>query len=90
MKAIECGLPIVAFEGAFLRGRFASGILDTLGLRDCVATTHEALIGTVARLVGDSRELAAKRAHIEKGRARLFGDVQGVHAMQRLLLDVTG
>jgi predicted O-linked N-acetylglucosamine transferase (SPINDLY family) len=90
MQAVECGLPIVAFEGAFLRGRFASGILDTLELRECVATTHAAFVDATARLVGDARELAAKRAHIEKGRARLFGDVQGVHAMQRLLLDVTG
>ncbi|MGH8674164.1 MAG: tetratricopeptide repeat protein, partial [Burkholderiales bacterium] len=41
MQAVECGLPIVAYEGAFLRGRFASGILRQMGLDRWIAGSYE-------------------------------------------------
>ena len=42
LQAVQCGLPIVARDGRFLRGRLASGILRRLGLHELVATSDEA------------------------------------------------
>ena len=39
MQAIECGLPVVALDGKFMRGRLASGILKRLRLPELVAHT---------------------------------------------------
>jgi predicted O-linked N-acetylglucosamine transferase (SPINDLY family) len=89
MQAVECGLPIVAFEGAFLRSRFASGILDALDLRDWVASTGEAFVEKVVERVADPRGLAKARAQIERNRERLFGNAQGARSMQTLLLGLT-
>jgi predicted O-linked N-acetylglucosamine transferase (SPINDLY family) len=89
MQAIECGLPVVAFEGAFLRGRFASGILHELDLGDCVADTPAAFVDTVVRLLDEPQRLAAVRAQIEKRSGQLFRDDRAGRAMQSFLLEVT-
>ena len=90
MQAIECGLPVVAFEGGFLRGRFASGILRELELQDCVASTADEYVAIVARLVADEPERKRLRAHIERRRDSLFGDVRSASSMQEFLLQATG
>ena len=41
MQAVECGLPVVAMEGAFLRGRLASGPMRTMQLDELVATDEQ-------------------------------------------------
>jgi len=39
LQGIECDLPVLAFEGDFLRGRLASGIMRELELPELVATS---------------------------------------------------
>jgi len=88
MQAVECGVPVVAFEGRFLRGRFASGILRELGLDDFVVSGPKPYAETVLRLIDDaSVRLRVRRDISERGRA-LFEQRDGALAMQRFLLDV--
>ncbi len=43
MQAIECGLPVVAWEGRFMRGRLTSGILKRMGFPVSLPTTKMAI-----------------------------------------------
>ena len=89
MQAVECGTPVVAFEGRFLRGRFASGILRELGLEEFVASDSKAYVEAVLRLIDDSSIASRTRKQIaERGRA-LFERPDGALAMQRFVLDVS-
>jgi protein O-GlcNAc transferase len=53
MQAIECELPIVAWEGQFMRGRLASGTLRLMGMDELVATDTEAYVATAVKLCSD-------------------------------------
>jgi predicted O-linked N-acetylglucosamine transferase (SPINDLY family) len=85
MQAVECGTPMVAWEGSFLRGRFASGILRALGLQEWIATTHEAYADKVARLCGDAALRKDVRAQIAARRAALYDDRESVQAFAEAL-----
>jgi len=88
MQAVECGVPVVAFEGRFLRGRFASGILRELGLDEFVASGAKAYVEAVLALIDDTSLASRTRKHVsERGRA-LFERRDGALAMQRFLLEV--
>lgn len=86
MQAVECGLPIVAYEGAFLRGRFASGILRRMQMDEWVATSHESYVDKVVQLSSDEKLLNAARKQLAARREILFDDVEGVLTMQDWIL----
>ena len=89
-QALECDLPVVAFEAEFMRGRLASGLLRHLGLDELVATTPEAFAQIALRLVDDG----AWRAHIEREIAQrrhaLFYDQAPVRALENALFEAAG
>ena len=82
MQAIECGLPVVAWEGRFLRGRLASGILRRMGLDELVAGSVEAYIERAVRLAQDAAYWKEMQARIEAARPALYGDTEGVRALE--------
>jgi predicted O-linked N-acetylglucosamine transferase (SPINDLY family) len=84
-QAIECGLPVATVDGAFMRGRLASGILKRLDLEDLIVATPDALVGLVARLVEDHAFAQSMRALIEARRARLFRDQSATRALETFL-----
>ena len=90
LQALECDLPVVAFEGEFMRGRLASGPLRFLGLDELVATTADEFAEVALRLVED----AAWHAHIEREIAQrrhaLFFDQAPVRALEDALFDAAG
>jgi predicted O-linked N-acetylglucosamine transferase (SPINDLY family) len=81
MQAIECGTPVVAWEGAHMRGRFASAILRRLGLGEWVASSHTAYAEAAQRLCRDAGTNAAVRAQIAQRRAGLYEDKGAVDAL---------
>jgi protein O-GlcNAc transferase len=87
LQAIECGLPVLAREGDFMRGRLASGILRRMGLPELVATTDEAFIEMAIRLAGDSSKRRDLRLEIESRRHILFADIEPVRALERCLTE---
>ncbi|MBC5782556.1 tetratricopeptide repeat protein [Ramlibacter sp. USB13] len=90
MQAVECGTPIVAWEGRFMRGRFASAILRSLGLQAWVANSHEAYAEKVQQLCEDAELRAKVKAKIAAGRDALYEDKGSVDALATLLEKLAG
>ncbi len=85
MQAVECGTPIVAWEGRFMRGRFASGILRALQLDEWIADSHAAYVDKVARLCAEPTLRDAVRKQIVERRGALHDDKASVQAFGELM-----
>ncbi|MDB5861467.1 MAG: putative O-linked N-acetylglucosamine transferase, family, partial [Ramlibacter sp.] len=81
MQAIECGTPVVAWEGRFMRGRFASGVLRQMGLQEWVADSVDAYAQKVASLCADDAARAAVSKQIRERRGALYNDKGSVDAL---------
>jgi protein O-GlcNAc transferase len=81
MQAVQCGTPIVAWEGKFMRGRFASAILRQMGLDEFVASSIEAYAALVQQLCEDSTVRNAVRKRMWQARERLYDDSATVEAL---------
>jgi predicted O-linked N-acetylglucosamine transferase (SPINDLY family) len=88
LQGIECELPVLAFEGDFLRSRLASGIMRELGLPDLVATSAEDFVRKAIGLAKDIDSIRGLRAKIAQRRAKLFRDLAPVRALERCLIEV--
>ena len=82
LQAVECSLPLVAYEGRFLRGRLASGILRHMGLDELVATSDEAYVELVVRLARDAAYWGAVRERLQARRGSLYADNASVRALE--------
>ena len=87
LQALECGLPVVAWEGEFMRGRLASGPLRHVGLDDLVATSQAEYADIALRLVDDVAWRARMRAEIVQRRQALFDDRASVRALEEALFE---
>jgi predicted O-linked N-acetylglucosamine transferase (SPINDLY family) len=87
LQAIECGLPIVAWEGKFLRGRLASGILRRMGLDELVVGAPPDYVQAVVKLARDAVHWGAVRERMIAARPRLYNDAEPVRALERFLED---
>ena len=90
LQGIECDLPVVAFEGEFMRGRLASGPLRFLGLDELVATTPEQYADIALRLVEDEAWHAHVEREIAQRRHALFFDQAPVRALEDALFEAAG
>jgi predicted O-linked N-acetylglucosamine transferase (SPINDLY family) len=90
VQGLECDLPVVAFEGAFMRGRLASGPLRHLGLDELVARTPEAFAEIALRLVEDEPWRAHLEREIAQRRHALFFDQAPVRALEDALFQAAG
>lgn len=87
LQAVECGLPVLAFEGEFMRGRLASAIMRQLELPELVATTKEDFVQKAIELAADFGRRRGLRTEIIKRRKVLFCDLAPVRALERHLRD---
>lgn len=87
LQAIESGLPIAAWEGRFLRGRLASGLMRRMGLDELVADTVPAYVDIVVRLAQDAAYWGAVQGRMAAARAGLYGDTEPVRALERFFVD---
>lgn len=90
MQAVECGTPVVAWDGRFARGRFASGILRAMQLDEWIADSHAAYAEKVARLCEDAALRDRVRQQIAARRGALYDDVTSVQALGALLEQLAG
>ena len=89
MQALECGLPIVTKHGGFLRGRFASGILNKMGMIECISHTDQDYIDLVVK-VATTPELAHRlKQEIVQKRHILFNDLSPIRAFEEFLITNT-
>jgi protein O-GlcNAc transferase len=85
MQAIESGLPYLAFEGSFMRGRLASCIMRRMDMPELVATTYEEFARRAVELSVDTGRLKKLRSEITKRRAILFEDTVPIRALEKFL-----
>jgi protein O-GlcNAc transferase len=85
LQAVQCGLPVVAREGRFMRGRLASGILRRMGIAELVAPSDDDYIELVVALVRDTARREALRNRIVEARAGLFEDEAPIAGLQQFL-----
>jgi predicted O-linked N-acetylglucosamine transferase (SPINDLY family) len=85
MQALERGTPVVAWEGLFMRGRFASGVLRQAGLGAWVATDAAGYVDRVERLCGDEALRRQVRREVAAAAALLYRDRAGVDQLARYL-----
>lgn len=90
MQAVERGTPIVAYEGEYMRGRFASAILRQLGLDEWVAASPEAYVALVEKLLADESASRDIRVQMAQGREGLYHDAATVRALEQELLAMAG
>jgi protein O-GlcNAc transferase len=87
LQAIESDLPVLAYEGEFMRGRLASAIMRRLDLPELIATTTEDFDQKAVDLAGDAGRRKKIRAKIIERRDVLFRDTAPVIALERRLMD---
>jgi len=87
LQAIECGLPVVAWEGRFLRGRLASGILRRMGMDELVADNDAAFVDTAVKLAQDAAWWGGVRERMAAAGAKLYGDAEPVRALEKFFQD---
>ncbi len=87
LQAVEAGLPLLAREGSYMRGRLASSIMRRLELPELVATTDEQFIERAIALAADPARRAQLRADIESRRSILFNDLEPIRALERCLTE---
>jgi predicted O-linked N-acetylglucosamine transferase (SPINDLY family) len=85
MQAVQCGIPIVTREGAFMRGRLASGILKRMGLTELVMGTNDAYVDLAVRLGTDVDYRNDVRRRIVESRNVLFEDAEPIRALEDFL-----
>jgi predicted O-linked N-acetylglucosamine transferase (SPINDLY family) len=85
MQGIECGLPIVTYEGLFMRGRFGSAIVRRLGLSELITYSPAEYIEKVVKLTNDDvyREDIKKR--IQERASQLYSDVGVVRCLEEFI-----
>lgn len=87
IQAVECDLPVLAYEGEFMRGRLASAIMRKLDLPELVAASQEEFVQRAIELAADAPRRRALSAQIAGRRAGLYRDVAAVRALERHLAD---
>lgn len=90
MQAVGNGLPVVAYEAQFMRGRLASGVMRTLGLAELVAGTPDEYVAIAVRLATDPAYRHGLRARITGTAATLYEDVAAVRALEVQLEAIVG
>jgi hypothetical protein len=82
MQALGQGAPLVAYEGAFMRGCLASGTLRQMGLHELVATNDAEFVAIATTLARDVAYRATIRARIMAETPKLYDDRDAVEAFQ--------
>jgi protein O-GlcNAc transferase len=86
LQAAECGLPVLAYEGNFMRGRLGSGIMRRMGLPELVVSTDDAFVEMAVQLAADPSRRDQLRRRIANQRHILFRDIEPVRALERCLV----
>jgi protein O-GlcNAc transferase len=87
LQGIECDLPVLAFEGDFLRGRLASALLRELDLPELVATTPDDFVQKAVSLAKDPEKIESLRRKIVERRAGLFHNMAPVRELENCLME---
>jgi protein O-GlcNAc transferase len=87
LQAIECGLPMLTYEGQFMRGRLASGLMRRMGVPELVATTDESFVEMAIGLAADLPRRKQLELKLISERKILFRDLEPIRALEGCLTD---
>ena len=88
--AIHRGLPIVTWEGEFLRQRLAAGLLRQIGITDGIAQSRDQYVQIAvgwARNAGSPNLWAARRDAIRQAAPQADGNRSAVRAFEQALMN---
>ena len=88
LQAVECDLPVVAYEGRFMRGRLASGIMRRMGLQDLVACDESSYVSLAVRLAADPDFRKGERVRLQANKHVLFRDREAIEGLAKFLADL--
>jgi protein O-GlcNAc transferase len=88
LQAVECDLPLVAYEGRFMRGRLASALLRSMNHHDQVAQDEPTYVDLAVRLATDKRINNEIRARLRADKQRLFRDHAAIEGLAAFLTGV--
>lgn len=78
---------IVTLPGRFMRGRHTDAILRRIGCEATIAGSLDEYVAIAARLGLDAEWRAQVRQAVARGKARAFGDLEYVRALEAFLVD---
>jgi predicted O-linked N-acetylglucosamine transferase (SPINDLY family) len=87
LQGIECGLPVLAFEGDFMRARLASGIMRELEMPELVATSEDDFVQKAIALARNPLRLTELGSKIGERRSVLFRNLASVRALEACLIE---
>jgi len=90
LHGIEAGLPVLAREGDYMRGRLASGIMRQLDLPELIASSDEEFVAKAIQLTGDVAARGRLARAIEQRRVTLFKDTGAIRALEQAVLEACG
>jgi predicted O-linked N-acetylglucosamine transferase (SPINDLY family) len=82
LQGLECGLPVLAYEGKFMRGRLASAIMRKMAMPELVATSHQEFVQKAIEFAADPKRLKKIRYDIPKRLKSLFRDDSSIRALE--------
>lgn len=85
MQAVECGVPLVTYEGRFMRGRLASAIVNRMGLTDLVARNAGEYVDLAVKLIEDRGYNRDVRGRLQASRAVLYRDGDAIAGLADFL-----
>ncbi len=87
MQALECDLPVITYEGNFLRGRLGSGILKRIGLTEMIAKNENEYVQLTCKLLKDKHFYKSVKDKVIKHKFILYGDTKPVEAFEKFMID---
>lgn len=93
LAALHRGLPIVTWEGEFLRQRLAAGLLRQIGMTDGIALSGDHYVEIAVRWAQESREpglWAPRRQGLRQAAYKADGNLSAVRQLESALIDAVG
>jgi predicted O-linked N-acetylglucosamine transferase (SPINDLY family) len=86
-QALAAAVPVVAWNGKFLRGRLASGLLRRIGLGEWIAESIDDYVALVARLCDSPAIRERVSAEIAIAKWKAFDDLEPIRDLENFLLE---
>jgi tetratricopeptide (TPR) repeat protein len=88
LDALAAGLPIVASEGRFMRGRQSTAMLRIVGVPELVVTDRHRYVDLALHIAGDPEYRKSLMERIFAGLSRLFDRSEPIEALAATLLEI--
>jgi predicted O-linked N-acetylglucosamine transferase (SPINDLY family) len=85
LESLAHDLPIVAFEGEWMRGRHAAAILSMMGVGETTARSIDEFVAIACSLGRDAARRGAISAQIATNKSRLYRDGECIAGLERFL-----